>query len=132
MPQAQGIKEGACLAMMSIPVGKAMPIKIPKGMISRIASMTRAGMAKAMATLSNEGRNKLAANNKADKARMEIRNVRIGFSLYFPEMKAPAPVNNKSAESTIAKVYTGSPNNRLNNWIITISMIINPIPNPEK
>src|SRR3984885_4357974 len=104
IPQTQGIKEGAYLLMISIPVGKGIPNRMPRGIISRIASVTRVGMDKAMATLSNEGRNKLATNNKADKARMEIRSVCMGFNLYFPEMKAPAPVNNNSAESTIAKV----------------------------
>jgi hypothetical protein len=103
-PQAQGISEGACLLIISIPAGKGIPNKMPKGMIRRIASITRAGMDKAIATLSSEGRSKLATSNKADRTMMESRSVLMGFILYFLEMKAPAPVNNKSAESTIAKV----------------------------
>ncbi len=103
-PHAQGIKEGACLLMMSMPEGKGMPSKIPNGIIKRIANIILRGIDKAMASLNNAGRKKLASNNKADKEMIAIRSVRMGFKLCFPEMKAPTPVNNKSAERTIAKV----------------------------
>lgn len=103
-PQAQGIKEGACLLMISMPVGKGMPNKTANGMIKKMASIIRAGIGKAMASLNNAGRKTLAINNKEDKAIMEIRSVRNGFILYLPEINAPTPVNSNSAESTIAKV----------------------------
>src|SRR4026207_118873 len=115
-----------------MPDGKGMPSKIPNGIISNTANKILPVMGKAMAWRSNGGRKKLANKSNTDKLVIEIRKVRYAFKVYFPEIHEPHPVNNKSAASTMAKVYTGFPNNKLNNCIITISIIINPQPKPEK
>lgn len=78
-PQAQGIRVESFLLMISIAVGNGIPIKIPNGMISSMAKITRAGIGKAIASLNNAGSNKLAISNKKDKAIMEKRSVRSEF-----------------------------------------------------